>query len=632
MIKTTVRMQPFPIVMENARNLTMQQLAKTFIPTTLFWELLSVGHRILLGARGQGKTALFRMLAFEGLSSLANYNSQAKEKIEGKGVFGIYLPTKLEWVQSLSLQCGNKSIDEVKAFVWKLNHSSCVAFLKSAKAYIEYYVPSKYDVIVLEKKFCNEISELWKLGRVENTIEDVIMRLKLIGYEWQIYNTSLLMGAKTRMPNLGGAYINAFNVFSLEALGPLRMGTELLSRIMNIPNETIWLLCIDEAEYMTKAQQRVLNSLMRLSPDNLFLKIATMPYGHYTLETDNGATPVTPGHDFEYLHMEEGWGVSDGEIEGQNGELKQDAAMQRFGELLFQKVLSQYLNCDDKSNYLFKNYFGKCELLDPQKDADWTENSHNMSMLRKYGTDELIARAAKIQSQKDKEKFMNEVGRKIRGALVLREDFDSRKGRSKSGIFSGASMIVKCADGNPRLLIRILCRIFAGIDVQKRSQITSVRQDEILKNLAKNFLNQIRSYQNVGLKLYESVNVAGKYMARELYDKKIASDCVFSIKIPEPNEKDCGRRELIMSAIKYGVLKPNDVAKINYGAKATLGGIYHLSYIFCPLFRIQPRFGKAVAFHTMERRMKEVNSRKKADVGANGQLMLDLFNEDVGHE
>ena len=629
MMKTTARMQPFSIDMENARNLPMQQLAQTFIPTTLFWELLSVGHRILLGARGQGKTALFRMLAFEGLSSLAKFNSQAKEKIEGKMVVGIYLPTKLEWVQSLSLQCGSKSIDEVKAFVWKLNHSSCVAFLKSAKAYIEYYAPSRYEAIVLEKKFCNEISDLWKLGREESAIEDVIMRLKRIGYEWQIYNTSLLMGANTRMSNRAGTYIDAFDVFSLEALGPLQMGKDLLSRIMSIPDETIWLLCIDEAEYMTSVQQRVLNSLMRLSPGNLFLKIATMPYGHYTLETDNAKTPVTPGHDFEYLHMEEGWGMSDCEIEGHNNEEKQDAARQRFGELLFQKVLSQYLGRDAISKYLFRDYFGKCELLDPKKDADWTETSHNMNLLRKYGTDELIARAGKIQSKKDKEKFMNEVGRKIRGALVLREDFDSRKGRSKSGMFSGASMIVKCADGNPRLLIRILSRIFAGIDVQAKRQIASVRQDDILKNLAKNFLNQIRSYQNVGLKLYENVNVAGNYMARELYDKKISSDCVFSIKIPEPNEKDGERRELIMSAIKYGVLKPNDVSKINYGAKATLGGLYHLSYIFCPLFRIQPRVGKAVAFQTMERRIKVGGNRKKSDVSPNGQLMFDLFKEDV---
>ena len=629
MDKKRFRVEPFSIDMENARNLPMQQLAETFIPTTLFWELLSVGHRILLGSRGQGKTALFRMLAFEGLSELAKFDSRAKQKVEDNKFIGIYLPTKLEWVQSLSLQSGKKGIDEAEAFLWKLNHSSCVAFLQAAKAYINYFAHSQNEAVILEQRFCKDVSDVWKLGHEESGIENVIMRLKRIGYEWQVHSASLLMGDKKRVSKSSVEYGEAFNVFALEALTPLRVGMETLSTIMRIPPETSWLLCIDEAEYMTKVQQRVLNSLMRLSPGNLFLKIATMPYGHYTLETDNDATPVTPGHDFEYLHMEEGWGMSDCEHAWLDNEEQQDAARQRFGELLFQKVLSQYFGSDAKSQYWFKDYFGKCELLDPKKDADWTETSHNMNLLRKYGTNELIARAEKIQSQKDKEKFMNEVGRKIRGALVLREDFDSRKGRSKSGIFSGASMIVKCADGNPRLLIRILSKIFAGLNMRKKLQIKNVHQDEILKDLAKNFLNQIRSYQNVGLKLHEHVNVVGKYLAHELYDKPITSDCVFSIKISEPNEEDCERRELIMSAIKYGVLKPNDVSKINYGAKATLGGLYHLSYIFCPLFRIQPRFGKAVTFQTMERRMKELNIRRKNGVGTSIQLMLDLFGEDV---
>lgn len=627
MIKTCFRVEPFPIDMENARNLPMQQLAETFIPTTLFWELLTVGHRILLGSRGQGKTALFRMLAFEGLSELAKFNSRARQKVEDNSFIGIYLPTKLEWVQSLSLQSGRKGIDETEAFLWKFNHSSCVAFLQSAKAYINYFAHSPNEAVILEQRFCKDLSDVWKLGHEESAIENVIMRLKRIGYEWQVRSASLLMGDKNRVTKNSAGCVDAFNVFELEALAPLRIGMDTLSTIMRIPSETSWLLCIDEAEYMTKAQQRILNSLMRLAPGNLFLKIATMPYGHYTLETDNVSAPVTPGHDFEYLHMEEGWGVLEGEKECVDSVDDFDASRQEFGELLFQKVIKRYLVDNGNSKNSLEKFFGSCELLDPQKDADWTESSHNMQLLRKYGTSELIARAGKIQSRRDKEKFMNEVGRKIRGALVLREDLDSRKGHSKSGIYSGASMIVKCADGNPRLLIRILSRIFAGKKIQTKRKIPSVRQDEVLTILGKNFLNQIRSYQNVGLKLFENVRIAGHYMASELYDKPISSDCVFSIRIPEPRADDLARRELIKSAIKYGVIKPNDISKINYGAEATLEGLYHLSYIFCPLFRIQPRVGKAVSFQTMEQRIniKNKSLKRKKGINANVQMTFDLF-------
>ena len=177
MIKTRFRVEPFSIDMENARNLPMQQLAETFIPTTLFWELLTVGHRILLGSRGQGKTALFRMLAFEGLSELAKFNSRAKQKVEDNSFIGIYLPTKLEWVQSLSLQSGKKGIDETEAFLWKFNHSSCVAFLQSAKAYINYFAHSPNEAVILEQRFCKDVSDVWKLGHEESVIENVITRV-----------------------------------------------------------------------------------------------------------------------------------------------------------------------------------------------------------------------------------------------------------------------------------------------------------------------------------------------------------------------------------------------------------------------------------------------------------------------
>lgn len=625
MIKKFVQKDPFPIDMENARNLPMQQLADTFIPTRLFWELLSVGHRILLGARGQGKTALFRMLAFEGLSALSRTNNRVKQIVDADKFIGIYLPTKLEWVQSLSLQTGDKSVEASKAFLWKLNHSSCVAFLQTASAYVSYHYKASTDAIMLEQRFCKELSEVWKLMKVEFTIDGVMRQLKRVGYEWQIWTSSLLMGDVKRKSKCSSVYEDAFRVFALEELKPLQVGIELFTEIMSISREANWLLCIDEAEYMTKSQQQVLNSLMRLTPGKLFLKVATMPYGHYTLETDNPAAPVTPGHDFEYLHMENGWAVLSETGEDKNVE-DENPETQEFGELLFAKVANRYLG-ERASQYRLKDLFGDCELLDPQKTLDWTRSSHNMKLLQQYASNELITRAKKIQCDKDKEKFMNEIGRKIRGALLLRAEAKRTKGHRKSGIFSGASMIIRCADGNPRMLIRILNKFFAGGLVRLKGTIGRHLQEDVLTALAKNFLNQIRSYQNVGLKLYENVKIAGNYMAYELYQRPLTSDCVFSIKVAEPTSEDCQRAELIKSAIKYGVLKPNDASKINYGAEATLAGKYHLSYIFCPLFRIQPRFGKAISFETMKKRVKPKGDESKRKVEKNWTQMTFDFTD-----
>ena len=88
---------------ENARNLTVEQLAQTFVPTRLFDQLLSTKHHVLLGARGQGKTAICKMLSFEGFSRLGKADNKIREMLEKRLFIGIYLPTKLEWIEALEI-------------------------------------------------------------------------------------------------------------------------------------------------------------------------------------------------------------------------------------------------------------------------------------------------------------------------------------------------------------------------------------------------------------------------------------------------------------------------------------------------------------------------------------------------
>src|ERR1700741_4868441 len=84
---------------ENASNLTRDELVETFVPTQAFWRLLSAKNHIVLGARGSGKTALAKMLSHDHLSRFKNERSQGI--IASKNFIGIYIPTRLEWVGGL---------------------------------------------------------------------------------------------------------------------------------------------------------------------------------------------------------------------------------------------------------------------------------------------------------------------------------------------------------------------------------------------------------------------------------------------------------------------------------------------------------------------------------------------------
>ena len=573
---------------ENARNLSIGQLAETFIRTRIFEQLLSKKHHVLLGARGQGKTALFRMLSIDGLCKLAERDSFAKELVEKRKFIGIYLPTKLEWIQSIATNdnCGGMSSET--RFRWKLNLSSCIALILTARSCVEYFSESPAERVRKELSYCRKISEVWKFNCSCDTFSQLLSNLKRYGFEWQVDLARREMYGGDPGSSQEDDVRKVFPVFMTETFQPLSAGIELLVQELSFGKDTCWLLCIDEAEWMSSDQQKVINSFMRVAPENLFLKIATMPFSHYTLETENVYAPLTPDHDFEYIHMNFA-GAETIVDSSKKGDLGKDF---KFEETLFKKVIETYYPEMRMKALSMSTIFGKSELIDRDIGQDWSPNAHYMELLKRYGNENLISRADKRgRGELSEKRFKDEIARKLRGALLLREDFDNTKGHSKSKVYSGAKMICVCADGNPRVFIRILKNLIERVLIKDCNwKIPQDNQEEVLVALGENFLNQIKSYQTVGPRLYRIVSQFGRYLADKFHYEKIGTDFIGSFRIDDPTSDD--DRELLQAAIKYGVIKPNDTTKINFGVNTIMKGVYRLSYTFCPYFRTMPRKGK----------------------------------------
>ena len=577
---------------ENARNLTMEQLSSMFISTSLYKKIMSRGHHILLGARGQGKTALFRMLAFEGFRTLARNDSWAEDILSKKKFIGIYLPTKLEWVQSLTY-VNNALLSEKDAFRWKFNLSSCIAFVDTALACIEEYGGDRREVILKEMEFSSLVASAWQLGTGCDTLEMVASRLRKVGYQWQVAVTKMSMFGLTLKDVISEDMQAPMSVFATNAFSPLKQAIDILARILNFPKTASWLLCVDEAEFMTGEQQRIINTFMRGAPENLFIKIATMPFSHYTLETDFADAPLRPGNDFEYLMMDKemkymsGGGVKKIDSEFSDTELQ-------FCEQLFDRVISTcYPDCDPSWRNL-EEMFGPSVLLDNAVDADWSQGSMYMSLFKQYASTSYVIRAEELLKDGARTKFKNEVSRKVRGTLLLRENKDVCIGNKKSSIYSGGKVVLRCAERNPRMFIRIINSMLRYVKEGSRPLVGVKKQEEVLVDLARNFHNQIKSYQVVGPDLYRLVEAIGKRFKSELYEKPLTGDVLQSVELDEKYLSDDKNVKLVRAAIQYGVFRPNDVSCINYGSDAKLEGVYHLAYLFCPLFRLQPRMGKAI--------------------------------------
>ena len=148
---------------DNARNLSMQELVDTFIPTQSFWRLLSAKHNIVLGARGQGKTALAKMLSHNHLELLAQTRDEprARSAIRSQDFIGIYLPTRLEWVGGLKNKSWLNEKEREELFQWRLNAASCIAFIPIASSCISAYVEGRAKQAQTERELTRQLAKDW---------------------------------------------------------------------------------------------------------------------------------------------------------------------------------------------------------------------------------------------------------------------------------------------------------------------------------------------------------------------------------------------------------------------------------------------------------------------------------------
>lgn len=598
MISKTSRYKRNLFEVDNARNLSIQELVDTFIPTQSFWRLLSAKHHIVLGARGQGKTALAKMLSHEHLALLGEKKTEprALSAIHDQEFIGIYLPTRLEWVGGLKNKPWLDEGERENFFQWRLNIASCIAFIPIAKSCISTYVEGAVKQAKAERALVSQLSKDWladenfeELMQLRRYLEDTdyrkqiqILRERVLGY---FPNDEMPEGI----------------AFGIDLFSPLRQGMRRLSDLLSINKDCTWLLCLDEAEFLEKADHRIINSFMRAYPDKLFFKVTTMPYCHYTLSTNIGADLV-PGHDFDYVNMDSDR-VIQARIIGES-----DTIGTMFGRTLFKKIFEaseKSASSGGKEIPSAYDILGESEILDPQR-KDWDPQSDNFKMLETYASEATIKRARRLVGKKN---FKSQISRKIHGALLLRKEMEKLKGNKAHTSYSGARMAIRCADGNPRHLIKIFNQLLMQLSHQqkrlvmyrnrrKKPWISPADQTRIMRALSTTTLNRVKSFPKVGPELHFFLSQLGQYMHTKLYKKPLSTDQVSSIQIDSSvSIKDW---DLIRVAVGHGLLHPN-VGYNNPDDMPLREGTFRLSYSLSPHFYLIPRKGKSVRISTVKK-------------------------------
>lgn len=556
---------------DNARNLNRDEVVSTFVSNNAFWRLLSAKNHVVYGSRGSGKTVIAKMLSHSHLSRFMD--PMAQETIASKRFLGVYVPTRLSWLGSQALRRTTHSDTEIDVFLWRLNLATCIAFIDTLESYLETYNPEIEGRLKKELAICDELSFTWfgkEKCRTTHQLRDAMADLD---HEKKNQWTARRVRGKLSPDDCpAGLY------FHNDLFDPLRRSIELAQRILGFGEGTVWLLCLDEVEFLSEEHHRIINTYMREHSGNLFFKLTTMPYRHYTLDT-NIEIPLNEGHDFEYIYLDRfqtHFDRADGD------------KLPSFASSIFRKRL-EAVGLPHKT---LRKLFGPSKLLDSERE-EWSITSPNYQLLEKYCNKETVERAGRL-IETDLKRFRDQIGRKVQGALLLKHQVAMTRGRAELQVYSGASLIARCSDGNPRALITLInALLFSGtfkrqaIEPMSLKPIPATVQNRVLMEFSGRALRRIQG-EETGPALFRLIERIGHFMETALHERPIGTDFVSSIKFDLTKDKELSL--LVKAAVGLGYLYPSVNPK-DPDRLPVREGTFHLAFMLAPHFHLLPRKG-----------------------------------------
>src|SRR5450830_33491 len=593
---------------DNAKQLTVEKTVRYFVPPENFARLFSGKNHILLGSRGSGKTTWVRMLAHDHVylasKQLGIANKFARDALDNDFI-GIYVPTNIGLIGSLKNKPWQSEAHAEQFFQWRLNLHSCAALIPIIRSCIDCYISDPYERTIAELSICKDLSKFWSRSDNVRDIKTLeALRLLIATVETKRVDEI----SRYRARGLPMDELNDY--FDSELFHPIKYGIQVITYHVGIPKEAVWMLCIDEAEYLTEAHHRIINTHMRTASENLVFKIATMPFAHHTMAT-NADDPVREGHNFDYVYVDQV------PIDSR-GAGKEDAAFLRFARDVFKRRANSLSS--NGVPLTMQQMLGPSPLIDEKSVESREDINDFMLLLEKYSNEATCIRARRLLSY-DPRKFRNEILRKMHGALILRDALHQRVGNSKLGVYSGEATIVRCSDGNARRLMRLLNALLKKIvHIQESKEpisypLSPVVQNEIIETIARDALNRVQSEPPHGVLTHKYLSTVGNYMKFAFRSKKLGTDFVSSIIV----HRDDGLQiqQFVKQAVQLSLLTPSR-DNAHDGPNAPCEGVFHLAFIFSPLFGFLPRRNKA------QRLPKILNSLSVGDDDEPKQAVLEI--------
>lgn len=517
--------QQNPFSDSQARNFSDTKLLSEFFPISNYWSLFNDQHEILLGTRGSGKTFLLKMMRYSMLKRIKT--KQAKQLSERKEYIALYVPMHLEFVTHLTSTDSSEE-SQIQLFQFAFN---CLL---------------AQSLLVELKEILSEESDAMKRARINM---DLSLALNSVWFNDDASDVSDLFSLTTKLEKLFYNFdVTSRDISYVPPVFKRLIGASLLavkgmiSNYLDFPEDPTWIICIDEAEFLSEPQLRCINSVFRSDSKRIALKVATLPYYHRTLKTLDPNISVSAGNDFSYRIVDMKY--DDMDFLNLTNALVANRLKTRFDSTLDITKLEDFLGvCGDDAQ------------IDYYQEEVGPENACYDIILKNIISELSNDRKKNIDSYPNQRKTIYD---KFAPIFYVRSMYRlSREGNTKPGWYAGSQMVRKIAQGNPRAFIQIMNNLFEKARVSK---LTPKAQHGVLVEYARMFCESTQALEGNGPTIYRELNIVAKTLHEHVHGPTIRSTgCNFILRFDSDQSFEYARKWLEQAIAYSRVIVGKDV-------------------------------------------------------------------------
>lgn len=517
LIKESDRHNPFSD--SQARNFSDTKVFSEFCPISNYWSLFNDQHEILLGTRGSGKTFLLKMMRYSMLKKIQD--PQAKQLASQKKFIALYIPMYLEFVTHLT-SLDTSEQQQIQLFQFAFNCLLAQSLLTELTAILN-EVPDKLTRAMTNLSLTIDLNNMWFNDGAKDVSDlfSLTTKLNKLFYNFDIKNSDINSVPPVFRRQIGSSLLSV---------------KELVAKRLNLSEEPTWIICIDEAEFLTEPLQKCINSVFRSDSKRMALKVATLPYYHKTLETLEPNITVSAGNDFSYRVVDMKYDSID--FRNLTNNLCSHRLKTRFDPDLNIRSVEDFVG-----------YIGKDDQIDYYRQEIGSDKSTYDVIIKEMIDEFSEKRKQNVVNYPNPRKTVYDKFAPI--FFTRRMCLLSKKGNTKPGWYAGGPMIRKISQGNPRAFIQIMNNLF---EKARTSELTPKVQHGVLYEYVESLCESTQALEMYGPLIYRELDKIASILHDRVHKSDlISAGCNFTLDF-QNGDSFLHARKWIQLAIAYSRL------------------------------------------------------------------------------